>query len=231
MALRKIGNEDINSYSMYIYGYHVPGPTRLGKMWKPLLSTDTRGTRETREIVTSRTSQRTLLLHMPLTDLLRRIYRLADSRSGTLESTAGRFFDPRVEGVRQLLPLRSLFFICPCRSLLSTDYCLSPCCHTLRRCSSIVRTLCLRRENWGHYPPPVSTRKSYWRLTAVDCINRIQLRSQRCRPHSTSTHRQEKRSRLVQLGYPKQKEAARSLHPPSTRPRPSCPSGTVWLRS
>ena len=80
------------------YGYHVPGPARLGKMWKPLLSTDTRGTRETREIVMSRTSPRTLLLHMPLTNLLRRIYRLADSRSGTLESPAGRFFDPRVEG-------------------------------------------------------------------------------------------------------------------------------------
>ena len=82
-----------------IYGYYVPGPTRLGKLWKPLLSTDTRGTRETREIVTSRTSPRTLLLHMPLTDLLRQIYRLADSRSGTLESPSGRFFDPRVEGV------------------------------------------------------------------------------------------------------------------------------------
>ena len=41
------------------YGYHVPGPTRLGKMWKLLLSTDTRGIRETREIVMSRTSPRT----------------------------------------------------------------------------------------------------------------------------------------------------------------------------
>ena len=80
-----------------MYGYHVPGPTRLGKMWKPLLSTDTRGTREAREIVMSRTSPRTLL-HMPLTDLLRRIYRLADSRSGTLESPAGRFFDPSAVG-------------------------------------------------------------------------------------------------------------------------------------
>ena len=141
-------------------------------MSKPLLSTDTRGTRETREIVMSRTLQRTLL-HMPLTDLLRRIYRLADSRSGTLESPAGRFFDPRVEGALQLLPLPSLFFICPGLSLLSTDCCLSPCCLTLRRCSSIVRTLCLRREKWGHYPPAVSTRKSYWRLTAVDFINHV----------------------------------------------------------
>ena len=54
------------------------------KMRKPLPPTDSRGTRETREIVMSRTSPRTLLLHMPLTDLLRRIYRLADSRSGAL---------------------------------------------------------------------------------------------------------------------------------------------------
>ena len=46
----------------------------------------------------SRTSPRTLLLHMPLTDLQRRIYRLADSRSGTLESPAGRFFDPSAVG-------------------------------------------------------------------------------------------------------------------------------------
>ena len=45
----------------------------------------------------SRTSPWTLL-HIPLTDPLRRIYRLADSRSGTLESPAGGFFDPRAEG-------------------------------------------------------------------------------------------------------------------------------------
>ena len=54
--------------------------------------------RGTREIVTSRTSPRTLLLHIPLTDPLRRIYHLADSRSGTLESPAGRFFDASVVG-------------------------------------------------------------------------------------------------------------------------------------
>ena len=46
-------------------------------------------------------------------------------------------------------------------SLLSTDYyCLSPCCHTLRRCSLTVRTLCLRREEWDHDPPAVTTRNS-----------------------------------------------------------------------
>ena len=47
----------------------------------------------------SRTSPRTLL-HIPPTDPLRRIYRLliAESRSGTLESPAGRSFDPSAEG-------------------------------------------------------------------------------------------------------------------------------------
>ena len=117
--------------------------------------------RGTREIVMSRTSPRTLL-HIPLTDLLRLLYRLADSRSGTLESPARRFFDTNAEGSWQLLALRSHLFTCPSLSLLSTDYRLSPCCHTLRRCSSVVRTLSLRKEKWGHYPPAVSTRKSYW---------------------------------------------------------------------
>ena len=45
----------------------------------------------------SRTSPR-ILLHIPPTDPLRRIYRLADSRSGTLQSPAGRSFDPSAEG-------------------------------------------------------------------------------------------------------------------------------------
>ena len=34
---------------------------------------------------------------------------------------------------------------------------ISPCCHTLRRRSSTVRILCLRREKWDHDPPTVST--------------------------------------------------------------------------
>ena len=120
-----------------------------------------------------RTSPRILLLHIPPTDPLRRIYRLADSRGGTLESPAGRSFDPSAEGAMTTARPPLSLLICPCLSLLSTDYCLSPCCHTLRRCSLIVRTLCLRREKWDHYPPAVSTRKSYWRLTAVDFINRV----------------------------------------------------------
>ena len=61
----------------------------------------------------SRTSPRTLLLHMPLTDLQRRIYRLADSRSGTLESPAGRFFDPSAVGSMTTARLRSHFSSVP----------------------------------------------------------------------------------------------------------------------
>ena len=45
----------------------------------------------------SRTSPR-ILLHLPPTDPLGRTYRLADSRSGTLESPARRSFDPSAEG-------------------------------------------------------------------------------------------------------------------------------------
>ena len=40
---------------------------------------------------------------------------------------------------------------------LSTACCTSPCCHTLRRHSSAVRTLCLRKEKWDHDPPTVLT--------------------------------------------------------------------------
>ena len=64
-------------------------------------------------------------------------------------------------GAWQLLALRFHLFICLSLSCLPPDYCLSPCCHALRRCSSTVRTLCSRREKWRHYPPAVSTRKPY----------------------------------------------------------------------
>ena len=84
--------------------------------------------RGTREIVTSRTSPRTLLLHIPLTDPLRRIYRLADSRSGTLESPAGRFFDPSVVGSITTAPPPLSLLVCPSISCLCPDYCLSPRC-------------------------------------------------------------------------------------------------------
>ena len=78
-------------------------------------------------------------------------------------------FDPRAEGalttarpplsrvLRGLLVLLVLSFH-PLLSLpLSTACCISPCSHTLRRRSSTVRTLCLRREKWGHNPPTVLT--------------------------------------------------------------------------
>ena len=84
-------------------------------------------------------------------------------RSGTLESPAGWSFDPSAEGAMTTARPPFSIIICPCLSLLSKDYCLGPCCHTLRRCSLTVRTLCLRREEWDHDPPGVTTRNSYWR--------------------------------------------------------------------
>ena len=116
--------------------------------------------RGTREIVMSRTSSRILLLHIPPTDPPRRIYRLADFRGGTLESPTGRSFDPSAKGAMTTARSPLSLIICPCLSLMSTDYCLSPCCRALRRCSLTVRTLCLRREAWDHDPPAVTTRKS-----------------------------------------------------------------------
>ena len=84
-------------------------------------------------------------------------------RGGTLESPAGWYFDPSAEGAMTTARLPLSLIICPCLSLLSTQYCLSPGCHTFRRCSLIVRTPCLRREEWDHDPPAVTTRNSYWR--------------------------------------------------------------------
>ena len=99
--------------------------------------------RGTREIVTSRTSPRTLLLHIPLTDPLRRIYRLADSRSGTLESPAGRFFDPSVVGSITTAPPPLSLLVCPSISCLCPDYCLSPrCLHS----TAVVHSL----EHFAH---------------------------------------------------------------------------------
>ena len=127
--------------------------------------------RETREIVTSRTSPRTLLLHIPLTDPLRRIYRLADSRSGTLESPAGRFFDPCVVGSITTAPPPLSLLVCPSISCLCPDYCLSPCCpHSAAVVQSLEHFAHAERsrEKWGHYPPAVSTRKSYrYRFTRM----------------------------------------------------------------
>ena len=96
-------------------------------------------------------------------------------RGGSLESPAGRSFDPSAEGAMTTARPPLSLIICPCLSLLSTDYCLSPCCHTLRRCGLTVRTLGLRREEWDHDPPAGTTRSSYWRLTAVEfkCENTL----------------------------------------------------------
>ena len=103
-----------------------------------------------------------ILLHIPPTDPPRRIYRLADSRGRTLESPAGRSFDPSAEGAMTTARPPLSLIICPCLSLLSTDYCLNPCCHTHSAAVVLtVRTLCLRREEWDHDPPAVTTRNSY----------------------------------------------------------------------
>ena len=96
------------------------------KCRNPFCSPDFRSgdqARGTREIVTSRTSPRTLL-HIPLTDPLRRIYRLADSRSGTLESPTGRFFDPSAVGSMTTARPPLSLLICPSISCLCPDYCL-----------------------------------------------------------------------------------------------------------
>ena len=78
-------------------------------------------------------------------------------RGGYIESPAGWSFDPSAEGAMTTARPPLSLIICPCLSLLSTDYRLSPCCHTLRRCSLTVGTLCLRREEWDHDPPAVTT--------------------------------------------------------------------------
>ena len=79
-------------------------------------------------------------------------------RGGTLESHAGWSFAPIAEGAMTTARLPLSLIICPCLSLLSTNYYLSPCCHTLRRCSLTVRRRCSRREEWDHDPPAVTTR-------------------------------------------------------------------------
>ena len=85
----------------------------------------------------SRTLPRTFLLHMPLTDLQRRIYRLADSCSGTLESPAGRFFDPSAVGSMTTARPPLSLLLCPSISCLCPD-CLSPrCLHS----TAVVRSI------------------------------------------------------------------------------------------
>ena len=79
-------------------------------------------------------------------------------RSGTMEGPAGWSFHPSAGGAMTTARPPLSFIICPCLSLLSTVYCLRPCCHTLHRCSLSVRTLCFRREEWDHDSPAVTAR-------------------------------------------------------------------------
>ena len=103
------------------------------------------------------------LLHIPPTDPPQRIYRLADSPRRDFGKPRWMVLDPSAEGAMTTARPPLSRTICPCLSLLSTDCCLTPRCHTLRRCSLTVRTLCLRREEWNHDPPAFTTRNSYWR--------------------------------------------------------------------
>ena len=128
-----------------------------------------------------------------------------------------------------LLPLS--LFICPCLSFLSTEYCLRPCCHTLRRCSLTARTLCFRREEWDYDPPAVTTRNAYWRLTPVDCINRVSIRSlemsfeQDQLEHLDTSAASKDSSRSA--GVPESKGG--STEPPSTSD-PAMPILFIWHR-
>ena len=60
-------------------------------------------------------------------------------RSGTLECPAGWSFDPSAKGAMTTARPPLSLVICPCISFLSADCCLSPSCHTLRRCSLFNR--------------------------------------------------------------------------------------------
>ena len=110
---------------------------------------------------------------------------------GNLESPAGWSFDPSAEGaMTTALPPLSLI-ICPCLSLRSTGYCLSPCCHTFRRCSLTAKTLCLRREECDHDPPAVTTRDSY--------SGRLLLSSRRGRYSRSDTARHHIRTQMSRI--------------------------------
>ena len=75
-----------------------------------------------------------------------------------MNGPAGWSFDSIAEAAMTTARPPLSLIVYPYLSLLSTDYCLSPCCHTLRHCSLTVGPLCLRREEWDHDPPAVTTR-------------------------------------------------------------------------
>ena len=78
-------------------------------------------------------------------------------RSGTLEGPAGWCFEPSAEGALTTARPPLTLLTCPWLSSFQRDCCTSPCCHILRRRSSIVETLCSRREEWDHDPLTVLT--------------------------------------------------------------------------
>ena len=89
-------------------------------------------------------------------------------RSRTLEGPAGWSFDPSAEGAMTAArPLLSLF-ICPWLSFCRRTAVSVRVVTYSSRCSLTGRTLCQRRDKRDHDPPAVLTRRSYWRLTAVD---------------------------------------------------------------
>ena len=162
-------------------GYHVPGPTRLGKMSKPLQPSRHRFWKDR----LGNTGDLSCLEHATEPSPPRS----ADGSSaadtppsgfpaaGLWKAPLDCSFYPRAGGalttarppLSLLLLLLTTPFLTPvllaplgvllilsCLSL-STACCISPCCQTLRRRSSTVRTLCLRREKWDHDPPTVLT--------------------------------------------------------------------------
>ena len=140
--------------------YHVPGPTPLGKMSKNLSAFQSLF----EEGMLGELGRLSYLetLHGAFSTFRRRILRgvyiaWRVLRSGTLEGAGGWSFDPSAEAAMTTARPPLSLIVCPCLCLLSTDYCHSPCCHTLRRCSLTVVTLCLRREEWDRDPQAVKT--------------------------------------------------------------------------
>ena len=105
-------------------------------------------------------SPRSLSLHIRQTNPPRRLYRPADSPQRDLGRHRWMVLGPECRGSNDNCPSSALTSYLSL-SLLSSDGCHGPCCHTLRRRSLTVRTLCLRREEWDHDPPAGTTRNSY----------------------------------------------------------------------
>ena len=145
-------------------GYHVPGPTRPGKMSKPLLSSRLRfwkpcsgnsGDCHVWKLVTDPSPPHSAD-GSPAANIWPGGFSAARLWKAPLDGPECRGSDDNCS------PSALTYHLSLSLSLLSTDYyCLSPCCHTLRRCSITVRTLCLCGDEWDHDPPAVTTRNSY----------------------------------------------------------------------